>query len=168
MANFLQEKQTNNNHKKKNGLRCPVQRARPHGGISQAFHQFISVGRKLPKFSKPSLTGRGSRSPRSEDNSPRSWLRGLASAGYGGEQHWELCDLQTAPAPYQDWLGSFKPAMLSFLGPESLSLQLVAKLWSHWQLRSIYTHPVSSREPFLHNGFFVCVSLGNVPSCVYS
>lgn len=27
--------------------------ARPHAGVSQAFHQFIFAGRKFPKFSEP-------------------------------------------------------------------------------------------------------------------
>lgn len=56
--------------------------------------------------------------------------------------------------PHQGWLRGFKPTMLSFLGPESLSLQLVAKLWSHWKAKRYLYPPVLLREPFLHKGPF--------------
>ena len=117
MANFLQEKKTR--------IRCPVQRTRPHVSISQAFHQFISVGRKFPKFSEPSQTGRVADSPEVKT----THLAAGCAASTGSQQaHWELLDLQTAQAPDQDGLRGFKPVMPNFLGPESLSLQLVAKL----------------------------------------
>lgn len=106
--------------------------AKPHVDISQAFHQFIFAGRKFPKFSEPSQTGRSKPSlnssfPRNEDNSP------LGCAASTDKQT-GVGDLSLEPfgtvysCPHQGWLRDCKPAMLSFLGPESLSLQLVAKL----------------------------------------
>lgn len=117
-------------------VRCPVPMARPLIDISQAFHQFICAGRKFPKFSEPSQTGRRKPSPnsgfpRNEDNSPLGCAASTDKPT--GEETWASGTVYS-----RGWLRGCKPAMLSLLGPESLSPHLVAKLWSHWQPRGIY------------------------------
>lgn len=66
--------------------------------------------------------------------------------------------------PHRGRRREFKPAMLSFLGPESLGLQLLAKLRSHWQLRGIYIPLCHSGSRFLHKGPFFLFPKGVSPA----